>query len=131
VPLSARAGRVARAGLVESELSGDRLESARLRLRLDRLPVQLLSERHRVDGGDWLTLSGLELRYRLAPLPLVGLPAVELAAGAGRAGGAGTRAGTRWWLGLVFPPRPAAPAAPGIPRGSVSAPGVPALDSFP
>ena len=130
-PPSARAGRVAHAAFAESELVGERLESGRLWLGLDRLPLGLVAERHRVDRGDWLRLTGLELRYRFAPLPLLGLPALELAAGVGHADGGGARTATRWWLGLVFPPRPGASAPAGTLHAAVSAAPEPELDSRP
>ena len=119
VPPSARPGRIDDPALAPATLTGAELESQRVALAPGSLPVALFAARHRADDGDWLRLWGLELRFRTAPLPILGLPAIAAAAGVARVEGAGALGDdTRAWLGLVFPSRP---GAVGPPLGAAAA----------
>ena len=76
------------------------------------LPAPIFYERHRVWGfgeprGDWLTLAGLEYRFRLDPMPVVRLPALDLRVGVARIldDPFGEFEGsTRWWLVTAWRP---------------------------
>jgi hypothetical protein len=112
-PPSARPGRLDLPALAPATLTGDDYEGERLRFEPGRSPLALLVERHRVDSGRWLRLVGVEARWSLPPWPLVELPGIELAAGVARVDAPGRAGTTRWWLGLLFPPRPGGVGAPG------------------
>jgi hypothetical protein len=70
------------------------------------LPAPVFYERHRVWGfgeprGGWLSLAGLEYRFRLGPMPVVRVPAFDLRVGVARIleDPLGDFEGsTRWWL---------------------------------
>ena len=112
-PSSARPGRVDHPALAPGVLVGEELESQRLSLAPGALPVALFGERHRADDGAWLRLWGLEIRFRTAPLPFLGVPGLSAAAGVARVELEGAADDdTRVWLGLVFPPRPGAVGGP-------------------
>ncbi len=131
-PPSARPGRIDDAALPAAILVGDDYEGQTLRIRPGRRPLELVFERHRVDSGSWLRLAGVEARWRLAAWPLVELPGFELATGVARVEAPGRSATTRWWLGLVFPPRPGRVGALGAtPSGSGFPDPDPALDCRP
>lgn len=86
LPRSVTAGRIAEPALPLGVLLGAESESQRIRLELPWLPAPVFFARHRLwrDGqrkGEWLSLAGIEARWRLDPQPLLVLPAFDLRAG--------------------------------------------------
>jgi hypothetical protein len=87
LPVEAEGAVVSVPALPSAYLLGDEEEAQRVELDLSLLPAPLVFERHRVwnegeDRGGWLELAGVELRRDLAPMPIVGLPALRATAGA-------------------------------------------------
>lgn len=107
LPRSVLAGRVPVPALPAGTAVGDRYEGQRAELRLGPLP--LFAERHRMWSADqrpgaWLVLVGVEARLSLEPLPLVGLPGLELRAGVARILDEPFENKTNWWLATAFRP---------------------------
>jgi hypothetical protein len=115
LPESALSNRVFVPALPVGALVGTDHEGQRAELDLGFLgflPAPIFYERHRVWGfgeprGDWLSLAGLEYRFRLGPMPIVRVPAFDLRVGVARIlddpfgefDGA-----TRWWLVTTWRP---------------------------
>jgi hypothetical protein len=91
---------------------GSEHEGERAELTLGFLPAPIFYERHRVWGlgaprGDWLTLAGLEYRFRLAAMPVLRLPPFEARVGVARIleDPRGELEGSvRWWLITAWRP---------------------------
>ena len=84
LPASARA-RINVPALPSGFAVGDEVETQRLELELDRRPITLFGERHRIwispEHRPWLRLAGLEWTLRRGAQPLLRLPGVELSLG--------------------------------------------------
>jgi hypothetical protein len=112
LPESALASRVFVPALPVGALVGTDHEGQRAELTLGFLPAPVFYERHRVWGfgeprGDWLSLAGLEYRFRLGPMPVVRVPAFDLRLGVARIldDPFGDFAGsTRWWVVTAWRP---------------------------
>ena len=114
LPEAALSGRVTVPGLPVGTLLGSEHEGQRAELTLGLLPVPLFYERHRLwyEGearGGWLSLAGLEYRFRLDPLPVGRLPGLDLRAGVARVLDEPFREeifadDLRWWLIAVWRP---------------------------
>ena len=112
LPDSALAGRVFVPALPVGALVGTDHEGQRAELTLGFLPAPVFYERHRVWGfgeprGGWLSLAGLEYRFRLGPLPVVRVPAFDLRLGVARIldDPFGEFEGsTRWWVVTAWRP---------------------------
>jgi hypothetical protein len=95
--------------LPEGTLRGDEHEGQRADLQLGFLPVPLFYERHRLwfDGsgkGEWQALAGFEGRFSIGPVPVVGLPELELRFGGARILDEPFKDDNRWWLITVWRP---------------------------
>jgi len=112
LPESALSNRILLPALPVGARVGTDHEGQRAELSLGFLPAPVFYERHRVWGfgdprGDWLTLAGLEYRFRLDPMPVVRIPAVDLRVGVARIldDPFGEFEGsTRWWLVTAWRP---------------------------
>jgi hypothetical protein len=112
LPESVLANRVSVPALPVGTRLGTDHEGERAELTLGFLPAPVFYERHRVWGfgeprGDWLTLAGMEYRFRLGPMPVVRLPPFDLRVGVARIldDPFGEFEGlTRWWLITTWRP---------------------------
>jgi hypothetical protein len=112
LPASALANRIPVPALPVGALVGTDHEGERAELTLGFLPAPVFYERHRVWGfgeprRDWLSLAGMEYRFRLGPMPVVRLPPFDLRVGVARIldDPFGEFAGsTRWWLITTWRP---------------------------
>ncbi len=106
-PSTLEPGRIDLPALAAGALVAPRIDQLELRATTKALPLALIAGGYRAHPGAGpvteLRLIGLERTWRLAPLPLVGLPAVEARVGVVRLTGDGGERGTRWWIGLGFP----------------------------
>jgi hypothetical protein len=106
LPESALANRIFVPALPVGALVGTDHEGQRAELTFGFLPAPVFYERHRVWGfgeprGDWLSLAGLEYRFRLGPMPVVRVPGFDLRVGVARIleDPFGEFEGsTRWWV---------------------------------
>ncbi|MFL6231565.1 MAG: hypothetical protein ACJ76N_00355, partial [Thermoanaerobaculia bacterium] len=109
---SALANRIFVPALPVGALVGTDHEGQRAELTLGFLPAPVFYERHRLWGfgeprGGWLSLAGLEYRFRLGPMPVVRVPAFDLRVGAARIleDPFGEFEGsTRWWVVTAWRP---------------------------
>jgi hypothetical protein len=95
-------------------LLGERHLGERAELSLGFLPAPVFFERHQMDGGDWLSLAGMEWRWSTGPIPAGRVPALDFRVGIARildipadipadlARLDGDR--WRWWLSAVWRP---------------------------
>ncbi|MFL6193806.1 MAG: hypothetical protein ACJ75H_06515 [Thermoanaerobaculia bacterium] len=112
LPPSALSSRVFAPALPVGAWLGTEHEGQRAELELGLLPAPIFWERHRLWGygnakGDWLSLAGLEYRFRLGPMPIGRLPALDLRVGVARILEdplAEFEDSTRWWLTTVWRP---------------------------
>lgn len=114
LPETALAGRIPVPALPSGALLGEEHEGQRAELSLDFLPAPVFYERHRLWGAggagqdEWLSLAGLEVRFRLGPLPIGRLPALDLRLGVAQIlddpFGDFADDETRWWLTTVWRP---------------------------
>jgi hypothetical protein len=106
-PPTLEPGRLDLPALPPGALDAPRIDRLELRLTTKALPLALVASRYRAysDPGPVaeLRLLGLERTWRLDPLPLVGLPALEAKLGVAHLSGDAGEHGTRWWVGLGFP----------------------------
>ncbi len=106
LPDSVLSNRIFVPALPVGALVGTEHEGERAELDLGFLPAPVFFERHRVWGlgetrGDWLSLAGLEYRFRLGPLPVFRAPELDLRVGVARILDDPSRefeGSTRWWL---------------------------------
>jgi hypothetical protein len=110
VPETVLAPRVLAPALPAGTLLGDDVESQRLVLALDALPLPLFAERHRVAAaggggwGEWLRVAGVEWRLATPPLPIAAIPAFDLRLGAARVLDPPFEDDDRWWIAVVLRP---------------------------
>jgi hypothetical protein len=112
LPGSALSNRIVAPALPVGTRVGTDHEGERAELALGFLPAPVFYERHRVWGfgearGDWLSLAGLEYRFRVGPVPVVRLPPFDLRVGVARIldDPLGEFEGsTRWWLVTLWRP---------------------------
>jgi Tol biopolymer transport system component len=112
LPESALSNRILVPALPVGARVGTDHEGQRAELTLGFLPAPVFYERHRVWGfgeprGDWLSLAGLEYRFRLGPMPIVRVPAFDLRVGVARILDDPFREferSTRWWLVTAWRP---------------------------
>ncbi|HEY3566547.1 MAG TPA: hypothetical protein VGP73_01340 [Thermoanaerobaculia bacterium] len=106
LPDSALSNRIFVPALPVGTRVGTDHEGQRADLTLGFLPAPVFYERHRVWGfgeprGDWLSLAGLEYRFRLGPMPIVRVPAFDVRVGVARILEDPLRefeGSTRWWV---------------------------------
>jgi hypothetical protein len=109
LPDSVLSGRIEAPALPVGSLLGERHDGERAELRLGFLPAPAFFERHRMDGGDWLSLAGLEWRWSTGPIPVGRVPALDVRVGVARildtpADQARLDGDNRWWLTVVWRP---------------------------
>jgi hypothetical protein len=109
-PRSALSARIENPALPIATAVGEEHEAQRARVNVG-LPFRGFYERHRLwfgDGGDprgeWLELAGAEATARVAPQPLLRVPALELRAGVGRILSGPMHGDTTWWVSTVWRP---------------------------
>ncbi len=110
LPETVLAPRLLAPALPAGTLIGDEVESQRLDLALDALPLPLFAERHRVVAagaggwGEWLRVAGVEWSLATPPLPIAAIPALELRLGAARILDPPLEDDDRWWIAVVIRP---------------------------
>ncbi|MGH9361797.1 MAG: hypothetical protein ACRD2T_07750, partial [Thermoanaerobaculia bacterium] len=108
LPEAVLASRVLAPALPAGILLGEEVDSQRLDLALDALPLPLFAERYRVAAGgvwgEWLRIAGVEWRLATPPLPIGALPALDLRLGAARVLDPPLEGDDRWWIAVVLRP---------------------------
>jgi len=114
LPELADGARVIAPALGAGALVGSAVETQRIELTGGLLPgplpesARLVWTRYRADDGTrkgaWLELAGVELSKRLGPLPLLGLPAAEIDAGAAYLLSGPDEGDVRFWAALSWRP---------------------------
>jgi hypothetical protein len=112
LPVSALSNRIFVPALPVGAWLGADHEGQRAELELGFLPAPVFWERHRLwgygNGKDgWLSLAGLEYRFRIAPMPIGRLPGLDLRVGVARVLDdplGDFDDSTRWWMTTVWRP---------------------------
>ncbi len=103
LPRSAYSQRILDPALPPGTLRGDRYTGGRVEVALPSLPFTTFYQRHQMRSAR-LSLAGIELAVRSEPLPLLGLPALEMTAGAARIFDEPLKNDTKWWFGVRWLP---------------------------
>jgi hypothetical protein len=103
LPRSAYSLRILDPALPVGTLRTDRYDGVRIETSVPSLPFTAFYQRH-VTRTDDLSLAGIEITMRQAPLPVLRLPAFDLTAGVARILDAPLENRTKWWFGLRWIP---------------------------